>query len=251
VTEALYRMRSADGTLLYVGITACLPARIKQHAGGKRWWDEVATITVEHFPTRDEVEVAELEAIRSERPTYNVKDNPNVQRPRRPPPKERSPQERFRRRCVERFWSGEPPVGADATLLREDLYDMLLGADRREPLDWMAVANLKEVERDAAVEADRQFFRSEEGRRIKAAKRAADLEIKSVGSGAWGISRLAISHGVQAGEDRPLGQLVGYYAACLVIEWLASWWTSVPDHKCLTAGCSGWPSAGSRPAHAA
>jgi predicted GIY-YIG superfamily endonuclease len=140
VTEALYRMRSADGTLLYVGITAYLLARIKQHAKDKRWWDEVAAIAVEHFPTRNEVEMAELEAIRSERPTYNVRDNPNAPRPRRPPPIERSPQERFRHRCLERFWSGDPPVAADAALLREDLLNMLLGTDRRVPLDWMADA---------------------------------------------------------------------------------------------------------------
>ena len=77
---ALYRMFDAAGALLYVGITGHLPARIAAHDGEKRWWQDVAAVTVEHFSTRDAASAAETTAIKSENPLYNITHSPNGKR---------------------------------------------------------------------------------------------------------------------------------------------------------------------------
>lgn len=73
--QVLYRFWGKDGTLLYVGITFRPNARWKAHSKDKPWWSEVVTITLEFHPDRESVEAAEREAIRSERPKYNVVHN--------------------------------------------------------------------------------------------------------------------------------------------------------------------------------
>lgn len=70
---SLYRMFDADGELLYIGRTARPGNRWEYHRNTAFWWLRVTTITVEHFLTRDEASVAELDAIAKERPTFNVK----------------------------------------------------------------------------------------------------------------------------------------------------------------------------------
>ncbi len=72
MTTALYRMHDADGALLYVGITDHLADRWGKHEATQSWWGQVATATVEHFPTRTAAVEAELHAIRTERPMHNV-----------------------------------------------------------------------------------------------------------------------------------------------------------------------------------
>lgn len=67
----LYRFFGEGGRLLYVGISENLPTRLSQHRADKPWWHEVRSISVEHFPTRLDAEVAEREAIEREEPTYN------------------------------------------------------------------------------------------------------------------------------------------------------------------------------------
>lgn len=69
---ALYRFFDADGSLLYVGIANDPRPRWSCHAGEKRWWGEVETKTIDWFATREEAENAEIAAIVSERPRYNV-----------------------------------------------------------------------------------------------------------------------------------------------------------------------------------
>jgi len=71
-TTTLYRMFAADGGLLYVGISSRAAMRWEQHRGEKPWWSEVARITVEHFADRAAALAAELAAIRSEGPLYNI-----------------------------------------------------------------------------------------------------------------------------------------------------------------------------------
>lgn len=70
----LYRFYDDEGLLLYVGISTSAIARWAQHQGDKAWWPEVVTTKVEHFATRAEARVAELVAIRTERPRYNIAD---------------------------------------------------------------------------------------------------------------------------------------------------------------------------------
>lgn len=75
VPTALYRLRDQFGTLLYVGITDVLERRWKDHAKAKPWWPDVKVRSIEWLPTRGHALSAEAEAIRTERPLYNVVHN--------------------------------------------------------------------------------------------------------------------------------------------------------------------------------
>lgn len=71
---ALYRFFSID-KLLYIGQT-CNPARrFGRHAIEKEWWREVVRIEISEFSDRVAVLAAEAEAIRTERPLYNIRMN--------------------------------------------------------------------------------------------------------------------------------------------------------------------------------
>lgn len=67
----LYRLRSEEGDLLYVGIAGNPGRRFEQHSRDKFWWGEVKTIALDHFPSRPEALRAERTAIQTERPRYN------------------------------------------------------------------------------------------------------------------------------------------------------------------------------------
>lgn len=72
---ALYRLRSTDGALLYIGVAGNPGRRFEQHATDKPWWSEVATITLAHYPDRAAALAAERDAIHAERPRYNIAHN--------------------------------------------------------------------------------------------------------------------------------------------------------------------------------
>jgi predicted GIY-YIG superfamily endonuclease len=61
-----------DGALLYVGITKDLGTRLKSHNRKKDWFTDVASVSLEHFASRDAVEVAERAAIANEHPRWNI-----------------------------------------------------------------------------------------------------------------------------------------------------------------------------------
>lgn len=88
----LYRLFDAGGALLYVGISGRWVGRLADHATKQGWWDQVATITRQLFPSRSEALGAERTAIASEHPRYNVQGNdtpparPDRSRPRAQPP---------------------------------------------------------------------------------------------------------------------------------------------------------------------
>lgn len=68
----VYRYFDVVGQLLYVGISAAPGMRLQQHAGEHwRWFDEVATITLERYPTRLAAESAERDIIYKENPLHN------------------------------------------------------------------------------------------------------------------------------------------------------------------------------------
>ncbi len=75
MTTVLYRFRNAEGELLYVGITDSPDGRWSAH-GTKPWWPEVVEIRIERFVERRDAEMAEIEAIRTERPRHNVAHHP-------------------------------------------------------------------------------------------------------------------------------------------------------------------------------
>jgi excinuclease UvrABC nuclease subunit len=70
--QTLYRFYDAEGSLLYVGITKFFEPRLKQHYKNAEWFFETAHVRLEHYQTRQEVELAETRAIQTERPRYNL-----------------------------------------------------------------------------------------------------------------------------------------------------------------------------------
>jgi hypothetical protein len=72
VPTALYRLFNAATVLIYVGISDSLKVRMRNHADTKPWWPEVASKTIEWYPTWGEAKDAETAAIAEERPLYNL-----------------------------------------------------------------------------------------------------------------------------------------------------------------------------------
>jgi hypothetical protein len=65
----LYRQFDRDGKLLYVGVSLSAAARQSKHKRVKaRWFDQIARIEIETFPTREAALAAETAAIATENP---------------------------------------------------------------------------------------------------------------------------------------------------------------------------------------
>lgn len=79
--HTLYRAFDAQGVLLYVGLTVDLASRISVHRSTQPWWPEVAGITSERHPDYATVRAAELAAIQSELPKYNLQLTGKLRRP--------------------------------------------------------------------------------------------------------------------------------------------------------------------------
>lgn len=75
MSTSLYRHFDKNGALLYVGISLSWPVRTKTHAQTSRWFDQVDKVEIERFPTREAALLAEREAIRAEKPKFNVVHN--------------------------------------------------------------------------------------------------------------------------------------------------------------------------------
>lgn len=92
---SLYRFYDRNDQLLYVGITVEIAARLDAHRRDKPWWREAAMVTLEHFETRADAELAERAAIKTEQPLWNIAHRqklPTVSLPvKRVPPATRSP----------------------------------------------------------------------------------------------------------------------------------------------------------------
>ena len=73
--QTLYRFFDAEDNLLYIGITMAFRERWSQHRRDKEWIDEITTIRLEQYETREELLQAEENAIRQEQPRYNVIHN--------------------------------------------------------------------------------------------------------------------------------------------------------------------------------
>lgn len=86
--NVLYRIWNEDGELLYVGATTDPGHRLREHHLQQPWWDEAASVTLQRLATYIELAEAEIEAIRSENPKYNVihteKPRVSAMKPRRP-----------------------------------------------------------------------------------------------------------------------------------------------------------------------
>jgi hypothetical protein len=71
----LYRAFDGDGRLLYVGISLNALNRLSEHKRSSGWFGHVARVEVEHMPSREFAASAEIHAIRTERPLWNVTHN--------------------------------------------------------------------------------------------------------------------------------------------------------------------------------
>lgn len=71
----LYRAFDQSGALLYVGVSVSALERLRAHRRQSGWFGDLATLTVQAFPDRFALEQAEREAIRDERPLWNVQHN--------------------------------------------------------------------------------------------------------------------------------------------------------------------------------
>lgn len=67
----LYRHYSQQGDLLYVGISNNAVGRLSQHKHKAEWFDRIAMVTVQNFPTRRDALIAERNAIKDEDPEFN------------------------------------------------------------------------------------------------------------------------------------------------------------------------------------
>lgn len=79
MSETLYRFFDKDHNLLYVGISNSWHQRLRQHYKDSDFYSEAVVMTMEHYKTREEVELAEKQAIESESPKYNKALNPNFE----------------------------------------------------------------------------------------------------------------------------------------------------------------------------
>jgi len=75
--QTLYRFYDQNDNLLYVGITKFFEPRLKQHYKNADWFFETAFVRLEHYSTRQDVELAESYAIKTENPRYNIAKNPD------------------------------------------------------------------------------------------------------------------------------------------------------------------------------
>jgi hypothetical protein len=72
VETSLYRHFDQDGTLLYVGIAIDPIKRLYSHSSVSHWYDQIETVKIKRYPSRYTALAAEVEAIRTEKPLYNV-----------------------------------------------------------------------------------------------------------------------------------------------------------------------------------
>lgn len=70
--HCLYRIWGECGELLYIGETSDITRRLREHSKRQPWWHEVRGHTHEPFQNEAEALKAELHAIRTENPRYNI-----------------------------------------------------------------------------------------------------------------------------------------------------------------------------------
>ncbi len=68
----LYRHFDKNRNLLYVGISLSAIQRLEQHKTDSKWFNQIATITVQHFNSRSDAQWAETQVIHNENPKYNI-----------------------------------------------------------------------------------------------------------------------------------------------------------------------------------
>lgn len=72
-TTELYRHFDENGVLLYLGISISTMTRLRGHKSSSHWFNKIERIQIERFPTREEAERAEFQAIVNEKPLHNIR----------------------------------------------------------------------------------------------------------------------------------------------------------------------------------
>jgi DNA-binding transcriptional regulator YiaG len=74
MTHFIYRFLAVDGSLLYVGRTARLLNRMRNHRCSTPWWHEVVSVQIDNTTYGDaaSASVAECHAIMAGHPKYNI-----------------------------------------------------------------------------------------------------------------------------------------------------------------------------------
>lgn len=73
-----------ENTLLYVGCSMYAAQRLQQHSD-KPWWGRATRVTLEHFDSEEQAALAEMAAIASEVPRFNVaRTGRPIRRPKPP-----------------------------------------------------------------------------------------------------------------------------------------------------------------------
>lgn len=67
----LYRHYDSQGVLLYIGVSLKQLQRLQQHSNSSFWFNQIETIKVEYFETRELALAAERAAIIAEKPLHN------------------------------------------------------------------------------------------------------------------------------------------------------------------------------------
>ena len=75
MSHHLYRHFDADGNLLYIGISMSAFSRFAQHKRTSSWSEDIVTMTIERFESREQLEAAERAAIFRENPLHNLANN--------------------------------------------------------------------------------------------------------------------------------------------------------------------------------
>lgn len=69
----LYRHFDKDGKLLYVGVSLSTMKRLSQHKKASHWFNEITSVTIQKYKSRQEALDAERSAIIEENPIHNLK----------------------------------------------------------------------------------------------------------------------------------------------------------------------------------
>lgn len=69
---ALHRHFDKNKKLLYVGISLCAINRLSQHRDASDWYRDIASVSIEWFPSRGRAIDAERIAVRCEFPIHNI-----------------------------------------------------------------------------------------------------------------------------------------------------------------------------------
>lgn len=153
----LYRFYDASGALLYVGITNSMAQRFKAHETFAAWMCLAVSVKLEHFDRRVDAAAAEIAAIKSEKPAWNVahaNDRPAPARYKEPAEYDAPP-------------PGAPvPIGEAANELGIPV-DTLRGFERKSLIRTTGFNRTQAVDRDA-LEVLRYAYQFEQPYRNRA-----------------------------------------------------------------------------------